>query len=328
MNERGAWRTRPHVLIGVAALAIAAVGAIVALRACLSGPNGFEEVMVVRGDIAEGILSTGTVQPENRLEIKPPIAGRIDAVLVEEGQQVHRGETLAFMSSSERAALLDAARARGPEELRRWETYYRPAPILAPIDGTIISRDVEPGQSFTTQDALFVMSDRLTVKAQVDETDIARIQVGQPAVVTLDAYSDEEIPSRVDQIAYDATTVNNVTTYIVDVLPDAVPEFMRSGMTANVRFTGEERTGVLLLPSNAVKNRDGRYVVSLASTGKDESPEERIVEVGIADGSTIEIVSGLAEGERVRVTSPRGRKNGNGSGTSSPLTPFRPRRSR
>lgn len=328
MNEQGAWRKRPRMLIGIAALAIAVVGAIAVLRAHFSGSNGFEEVVVVRGDIAESILSTGTVQPENRLEIKPPIAGRIDAVFVEEGQEVHRGQTLALMSSAERAALLDAARARGPQELRRWEEYYRPAPILAPIDGTIISRNVEPGQSFTSQDALFVMSDRLTVKAQVDETDIAKIRLRQPAIVTLDAYPNEDIPSRVDQVAYDATTVNNVTTYIVDVLPDEVPEFMRSGMTANVRFTGEERPGVLVLPSNAVKNRDGKHVVVLAPARGNGTPEEREVEVGITDGMTIEIVSGLAEGDRALVARPRDRKNGSASGASSPLTPFRPPRGR
>lgn len=328
MKERGAWQRRPRVLIGLAALAVMTIGMYAVLRVHFSASDGYDEVAVGRGDIAESILSTGTVQPENRLEIKPPIAGRIDAVLVEEGQVVHRGQTLALMSSAERAALLDAARARGPQELKRWEEYYRPAPILAPIDGTIISRNVEPGQSFTSQDALFVMSDRLTVKAQVDETDIAKIRLHQPAIVTLDAYPNEDIPSRVDQIAYDATTVNNVTTYIVDVLPDEVPDFMRSGMTANVRFRGEERSGVLVLPSNAVRNRDGKHVVLLVPAGGGDKPQEREVETGITDGRMIEIVSGLAEGGRALVTRPKDRKNGNASGASSPLTPFRAPRGR
>src|SRR6185295_1884406 len=109
-------------------------------------------------------------------------------------------------------------------------------PVLAPIDGTIILRNVQQGQTFAGTDALFVMSDRLTVKAQVDETDIAQVALKQAAKITLDAYPQKEFPASVDKIAYDATTVNNVTTYIVDVLPENTPDFLRSGMTANVNF--------------------------------------------------------------------------------------------
>lgn len=252
------WKTtsrRTYALIaGAILIALIGVAAFALLRSQGSGV-AFKKVRVERGDLNVTILSTGIVQPENRLEIKPPIAGRVEEVLVDEGVAVKKGQVLVLMSSTERAALLDAARARGGDEYERWRSFYRAAPILAPIDGTIILRSVEPGQSFTTQEAVLTMSDRLTVKAQVDETDIARIQLQQPAEVILDAYPDDIIPAHVDKIAYDATTVNNVTTYIVDVLPEKTPSFMRSGMTANVRFALESKQGVLLLPSNAVKNK-------------------------------------------------------------------------
>ncbi len=63
-----------------------------------------------------------------------------------------------------------------------------------------------------------------------------RFVFGQPASVVLDAYPDQPFPGKVNEIAYDAKTVNNVTTYSVNVLPDKTPTFMRSGMTANVSF--------------------------------------------------------------------------------------------
>jgi len=275
---------------------------------------GYREVAVTRGDLEVSILSTGVIQPRNRLEIKPPIAGRVERVLAQEGQLVSKGQILAWMSSTERAALMDAARAKGPEEVSRWEELYRQTPILAPIRGTVISRNIEPGQTFTSQDAVFVMSDRLTVKAQVDETDIAQISLKQKARVVLDAYPDQTLPAHVDHIAYDAKAVNNVTTYLVDVLPEKTPAFMRSGMTANVSFSIATRVGVLLAPSEAVKTRGGRWYVLVAGDG---APNEKEITVGLSDGKRIEVVAGVNEGEKLLAAQLKP-----AAGRSSPLSPF------
>ncbi|RYZ62357.1 MAG: biotin/lipoyl-binding protein, partial [Proteobacteria bacterium] len=109
----------------------------------------FREEVVERGNLDRTVLSTGEVLPQNRLEIKPPIAGRVEEVLVDEGDAVVKGQIIGWMSSTERAALLDSARAKGAAEVKRWEEMYRPTPILAPIKGTVILRSVEPGQTFT-----------------------------------------------------------------------------------------------------------------------------------------------------------------------------------
>lgn len=279
----------------------------------------YREISVSRGDLELTILSTGVVQPRNRLEIKPPIAGRAEQVLVQEGQSVTKGQILAWMSSTERAALIDAARARGPEELKRWEELYRATPVLAPISGTVIARSVEAGQTFTGNDAVFVMSDRLTVKAQVDETDIARIHLRQSARLVLDAYPDQPFDGQVDQIAYDATTVNNVTTYEVDVLPGKAPSFMRSGMTANVSFVMDSRQDVLLIPGEAVKTRDEETYVLLPPNKPNGKPEEKRIKTGMSDGRHTEVLEGMSEGEKLLVE--RLRTGGNGS-ASSPLMPF------
>ncbi|MDH3309781.1 MAG: efflux RND transporter periplasmic adaptor subunit [Gammaproteobacteria bacterium] len=280
----------------------------------------YREVSATRGDLAVTILSTGVVQPRNRLEIKPPIAGRAEQVQVKEGETVTKGQILAWMSSTERAALIDAARARGPEELKRWEELYRATPVLAPISGTVILRNIEPGQTFTSNDAVLIMSDRLTVKAQVDETDIARIRLRQRTRVELDAYPNQPFTGVVDQIAYDAKTVNNVTTYEVDVLPEKTPTFMRSGMTANVSFVLESRQNVLLIPSEAVKNREGKTYVLLPPSKPKGEPEKRGVKTGLSDGRHTEVLDGISEGEKLLVQ--RLRAGGNGAASSSPLMPF------
>jgi membrane fusion protein, macrolide-specific efflux system len=291
-------------------------------------PVDYQESSVTRGDLQAKVLSTGVVQPENRLEIKPPIPGRVEAVSVEEGQTIRKGQQLALMSSSERAALLDAARAKGSEELKKWEEFYQAAPILAPINGTLILRAVEPGQTVTSADTLLVMSDRLTVKAQADETDIAEIRLKQKAEIVLDAYPTQTIPAHVDQIAYEAKTVNNVTTYIVDVLPDETPPAMRSGMTANVTFLAASKQNVLRVPSSGLQTKEGRSVVLLPPKNRGEKPAETEIKIGLNDGKFVEVVSGLSEGAVVLVPQLKSEKAEASKTPTNPFSPFSGRRPR
>ena len=92
-----------------------------------------KEIMPSIGAIRNLISCTGTVLPKNRLEVKPPVNGRIEKILVREGDKVKTGEILALMSSTERAALLDAARGKGEETLQYWEGVYKPIPLPAPV---------------------------------------------------------------------------------------------------------------------------------------------------------------------------------------------------
>ncbi|MFH1018105.1 MAG: HlyD family efflux transporter periplasmic adaptor subunit [Pseudomonadota bacterium] len=311
----------------VIVLLLAGAGAF-AFRKKPSDGLSYQEIKVARGDLQSKILSTGVVQPENRLEIKAAIPGRAERIFVEEGNVVKKGQRLALMSSTERAALLDVARAKGSEELKRWEQYYQAAPILAPINGTIILRSVEPGQTVTSSDTLLVMSDRLTVKAQVDETDVAQIVLKQRAQIILDAYPDNAVPARVDQIAYDATTVNNVTVYIVDALPDATPRFMRSGMTANVTFFVDSKKNVLRVPSGALVPKDGRSYVLVGPVREGAQPVEKEVNLGLNDGKFAEVVSGLVEGDTVLVPQMKAAGSESSTGSRNPLNPFMGRRPR
>ena len=279
----------------------------------------YREVSVTRGAPDVTILSTGTGAPKNRPDIKAPVPGRAEQVLVDEGYKVTKGQILAWISSTERAALIDAARAKGPDELKHWEELYRPTPILAPVHGTIITRNIEGGQTFTTADAIFVMSDYLIVVAQVDETDLAQIRLGQPASIVLDAYPDQPFTGTVNEIAYDAKTVNNVTTYSVNILPDKTPKFMRSGMTANVSFVTLSRRGVLLLPADAVKVRSGHSYVLLAPAQPNGKPVEKEVRTGVSDGKRTEVLDGVVEGDRLLITRI---STGGSDATSSPFMPF------
>ena len=208
-------------------------------------------------DLRTTVESTGEVEPRNRLDVKPPIAGRLEELLVDEGDDVQKGQILGWISSTERATLLDAALATSEEELEYWQKLYKPSPLVSPLNGTIIARNFEPGQSIGANDAVVVIADDLIVVGNLDETDIGQVKGGQSVEVTLEAYPDREFGGEVEKIAYDAKTVSNVTMYEVDVRPKRVPPFMRSGMTANLEFVIEEKDAALVVPASAVLQKSG-----------------------------------------------------------------------
>lgn len=288
-----------YVVAGLAIIVIAA-GTVLFLRKSGERENAMPsvEVTVTRGSVWSMITTTGTVEPQNRLEVKPPIGGRVDEILVREGDRVKKGQVIGWMSSIERAALLDAARARGEEELAYFQQVYKPAALITPMDGEVIVREIEPGQTINANIPVIVLSDRLIVKARVDETDIGKVKVGQAAEVTLDAYPDVKCRCRVDHISYESKLISNVTIYEVDLVPENMPEVFRSGMNANVVIIEESRENTLILPVEAVdRDEDGAFV--LLNDVARQKPVRCRVTVGLADDQHVEIVQGLNEGQKV-----------------------------
>jgi membrane fusion protein, macrolide-specific efflux system len=283
-----------------------------------------QSIKPFRGQIKVAITSTGTVQPQNRLEIKPPISGRIDKILVEEGQKVKAGTVLALMSSTDRAALLDAAQLEGPEALKKWQEVYKATPLLAPIDGDVIVKKVYPGQTVTQADAVIVLSDRLIVQADVDETDIGKIKIGQEAVITLDAYQGITVNAKVDHIYYESTTVSNVTIYKVDIVPETVPDVFRSGMSANIDIIELRKDNVLLIPLSAVRRSGEQRLVLLKQ--RDGRPVEREIITGITLDNNIEVVSGLKEEDEILTIGKVYALPSQKAASNSPLAPSFPKR--
>jgi macrolide-specific efflux system membrane fusion protein len=277
-------------------------------------------VAVSRGLIETIISTTGTVLPKNRLEIKPPVGGRVESILVKEGQKVKIGQTLAWMSSTERAALLDAARGQGEEKLRYWQEAYKPIALLSPIDGEVIVATTQPGQTVTAQDAVVVLSDKLIARAQVDETDIGKVKLGQKGVIILDAYPDTKINASVEHVYYESKTVNNVTIYEVDLVPEKVPDFFRSGMNATINFIENYKENVLLVPAEAVHKDDEETYVLVKKEGQ-SNPVKQPVKLGISDDRNIEVISGLTENETVVVKNKKFVLPKSDIG-NSPFTPF------
>ena len=278
----------------LAACLLAAVGIIawIVVRSYADQPV-YEYLKVERGPLRVTLRESAVVQPEHRLTVTPPIPGRIDSINVANGVAVKQGQVLAWISSTDRAALMDAARAAGGKEVDFWQDIYKPAPLIAPLDGHIISTAVVPGQVVVTAETVFTMSDHLIVQANVDETDLNHVWLGQRTDITFDSFPDARLSGKVHEIAYDATTVNNVTTYVVNIFLDSTPAYVRSGLSANVFLLISDRKDVLRIPTDAI-TPEGDVLVA---QGKDQTPLPQKITAGTSDGTWTEVTSGLGEGD-------------------------------
>ncbi|MFH1347927.1 MAG: HlyD family efflux transporter periplasmic adaptor subunit, partial [Candidatus Margulisiibacteriota bacterium] len=146
-------------------------------------------------------------------------------------------------------------------------------------------------------DPILVMADYLIVKAQVDETDIGSIRIGQDVNIELDAYPGQPIAGKVEHVAFESKTVSNVNIYEVDIAPKNVPAFFRAGMSATVNFVLEQKENILILPLNAVKKiGDRSYVFIRKNEKKTESLQ---IKTGLENSLHVQVESGLSDGDEV-----------------------------
>jgi len=281
----------------------------------------FETVAVTRETIKVTLVANGTIQPRNRIEVKPPISGRIEAILVKEGEEVRKGHILAWMSSTDRATLLDSARMKGEKDLAQWETFYKPIPLIAPMEGTVIAKKMEAGQVVNSTEGILVMSDKLIIRVDVDETDVGQLKLDQEADITFDMYPGEKLEAKVYRIAYESKINNSVVTYEVGLEPHTTPLFMKSGMSVTTKFIVATSTNTLVVPAVAIQQINGQSALLTQSSSRSGQPATNMVQIGITDGQKTEIKSGIKEGEKVLLTTvkPLDKKNPE---KTNPLSPW------
>jgi RND family efflux transporter MFP subunit len=176
--------------------------------------------------------------------------------------------------------------------------------IVAPISGVVSSVSTQEGEtvaaSFATPTFVTLLNlERLEVWAYVDETDIGRIQRGQPARFTVDTYGDHEFDGRVTAIYPQAEIRDNVVNYITVVRFEPPRDrTLRPEMTTTVRIALERHEHVLALPLKAVRRERGKAFVLCPRA---EGAERRWITIGSQDDSYSEIVDGLREGDEVIV---------------------------
>jgi HlyD family secretion protein len=220
-------------------------------------------------------------------------------------------ETAAAQVSASKAAV-----AQAEASLKNAQTNLGYTRIVSPVDGVVVSRNVDVGQtvaaSFQTP-TLFTIAQDLT-KMQIDtsvaEADIGRVKVDQEVDFTVDAYPDITFKGKVWQIRIAPITVQNVVTYDVVVLVGNRDLKLMPGMTANVSIIVAEEKGVLTIPNAAIRFRPAESGKPKFEKGtgvwiiEKQKPKRVAVKLGISDGNYTQIISGdLKEGQDVIVES-------------------------
>ena len=174
--------------------------------------------------------------------------------------------------------------------------------LVAPFDGTVTKVNAEVGDLVSPSLAVVTVADLtdLRVRASIDETKITQIEVGQAVEITFDAFPGQKFQGQVLEVPLEGSLVNNVVVYTVVIsLDDASEVALKPGMTANLTIKVGEKTDVLLVPAMAVKQSTEGAVVSVQEA--DGTVANVPVQIGLSDGTYVEIVRGLNEGDLVMV---------------------------
>lgn len=325
------------MLLPIVAALLAACAPSDATPAAAGGPSRSPvpvRVEVLVASPAENALeATGTVEALDTAELRPEVAGLVDAVLFEDGDKVRRGQALVRLRDADAKAALTEARARASlaklerdrraplvgggdvsqaeldradaevalaaAELARAEEGLRRTVMVAPFDGVVGRRDVAPGERIDPTRAVTRIEGlaRLVVEVALPEAALASVAVGQPAVVRVDALPGRTFPGEVSYVSPRVSAETRTVDVRVAVTEPDVP--LRPGMTGAVRVVTLTRADAVRVPTQAViRSAKGAavYVVEAGNTAA-----LRPIRTGERTETRIEALEGLAAGDSVVV---------------------------
>jgi HlyD family secretion protein len=396
---------RKRWILGALVLVLGAGGVIAAVRGSQAPKAGGEELPFRLGkvqseDLQVSVREVGAVDPEDKVDVKSAVSGRVTAIRVREGDTVKVGQVLAEVEpdvnqaqslsdvkagvaqaevrlhDAERSLLVQQAlfdngliardalrpyvtgRDLTAADLRAAKSRYQivedrgipisgdastqQARVTSPMAGVVIKKGIDLGQtvtsgvsSFNEGTVLFTVANlkSMLIRVNLNEVDIAKVKVGLPVRVTLDAYPQKTFTGKVRHVAPAAKLLDKIKVFEIEVAIDALEDAFRTGMSANVEILGERHAGVLSIPLEALQRRDGRTVAyrlksgiapdllakareGLAGRSKfvwlsdhwQDYFETVPVDAGIATLERVEVIAGLKPGQQVSLEDPTRKK--------------------
>lgn len=250
---------------------------------------------------------------------------------------------LSYRQAEEQVAMMKESVVAAQESVRTAQTNLGYATIVSPIDGTIINKYVAEGQtvaaSFSTPELFGVARDlkKMQVLADVDEADIGDVRPGESVTFTVDAYPDDTFQGTVEQVRLGGSTSNNVVTYKVVISTSNADLKLKPGMTANVTIYTQQKSGVLSVPTKALRFTPAKETVGKMKIKDISNAKNKVwtiegnnivphqVNIGMSDGTHTQIVSGIKQGQKVitgvDVKTDAAAADGSNSSESSPFAP-------
>jgi HlyD family secretion protein len=225
------------------------------------------------------------------------------AVQKQESAKANLGSAAAAIAKAEAALEQQQATVSIAEE------NLRNATIVSPIDGVVLSRDSEVGDAVSSilllgSSATLIMTvgdlNEVYVKGKVDESDIGRVYLGQPARISVESFKDQKFEGHVTKISPMGAEKDNVTTFEVRVSISNEKHILKAQMTANAEIILDEHKGVLALPEGAVLyNKDKSTAAQIPDPISEKGLRKVAITTGVSNGSKTEVVKGLVEGQQV-----------------------------
>ena len=223
-----------------------------------------------------------------------------------------RNYELAVNKQSMAKASLTQAQAQVQQSratLEQLQQEYRNSTIVSPMDGLLLSRNVEVGDAVSSililgSSATLVMTlgdtSEVYVKGKVDESDIAKVYLGQPARIKVESFKDQTFNGKVTKISPLGVEKDNVTTFEVRVSVTNDKGDLKAAMTANAEIILEEHKGTLIIPEGAILyDKDKNASVEVPDPHGKDGKRKVAVKIGVSNGAKTEVLSGLKEGEQV-----------------------------
>ena len=199
--------------------------------------------------------------------------------------------------------------AQAQATLDRTEEDLRNSTLVSPMDGLVLSRDVEVGDAVSSililgSQATLVMTlgdvSEVYVKGKVDEADIGKVYLGQPARIVVESFKDKKLEGRVTRISPMGVEKDNVTTFEVRVSIQNPTGELKANMTANAEILLEEKHHVLLIPEAAViYDRERHTSVEIPDPRAEKGRRKLAAKLGISNGVKTEVMEGPREGQQV-----------------------------
>ena len=289
-----------------------------------------------RGDLAQTVSVTGKITPKDQAELGFQISGEISRIYVEVGDEVSAGERIAQLKAGTlMAELAQAEKALEAQEhtykdfkkkddtyskeqrksqkatVQQYEAAVREAKVnlartvlYSPIDGKVTERSVDGGETVAANKNIITVvgNSSLVIKADVPESDIVKVQVGQGATVTFDSLTSADVmEAKVTKIDPASTVIQDVVYYKVELELEKVDQRLKPGMSADIDIRTAERSNVISIPLRAVKTEGDREYAEVLKTQDEKSIVEKVyVKTGLkGDEGLMEVTSGLSGGENV-----------------------------
>ncbi|MDR1852221.1 MAG: efflux RND transporter periplasmic adaptor subunit [Propionibacteriaceae bacterium] len=316
------------VVIGIVAGVVVAAGAGIIYSVLNSGTT-VSVAAVEKATLDVTVSATGTLTAKTSVGVFPPTAGTIGSLKVSDGDKVAKGDVLAVMAKgplreaqTQAQAALSAAYAQADAAksstdaqksaaadavtaakaaLATAKDNLAKAELKAPAAGVVsFAAGIEKGAGLTPGVAAFTIVDQdsLLLEAAVDETDIAKVEKGQAAAVTLDAYPDSPMSGKVESVGQSATTTaTGSVAFLVKITFETGSNKVLDGMSGSAEITVEQAKDALAVPVEAVLSDGGTN--SVFTVASDGTVKKVAVKIGAETDTQVQITDGVQAGDRV-----------------------------